>query len=439
MSYKSKDRMTGSLFKELLPFGGKLDMTNRWVRMHDLIPWIELEENYSKYFSHLGRPGKDSQLINGLLIVKHWMVLSDEEVVKYFLESPYVQYFCGYDQFVTYKEVESSTLTRMRKRLGVKYFKKFEEEIFKILKSRKIIRGKELMVDATACPANIAYPTDTGLIESARSWVVETIKRVRIIEGFKGKIRTYCRKARAVYLKFQKKRKKTAKEIRKAKKQLLQYTRRNMGQLKELLGKAVKIRRVFREQIEERIRVAEKIYEQQHMMLLENLKTIKDRIVSLHRPHIRPIVRGKNGRDVEFGPKISLSLVDGFLILDKYSTDAYNEGIFLKESIDLHRERFDRKPEVVITDKIYGNRENREMLAKEGIRASFIPLGRPSNQSKKHEQWVKQKQRKRNAIEGKIGTSKEHYGLGRLRYKDEELNIRLGLISMNLSTAMAKI
>ena len=94
MSYKSKGRRTGSLFSELLPFGGKLSLNNRWIKMHDVMPWQELEEIYRKHFSNLGRPGKDSQLINGLLIVKHQMVLSDVEVVELFLDNPYIQYFC---------------------------------------------------------------------------------------------------------------------------------------------------------------------------------------------------------------------------------------------------------------------------------------------------------------------------------------------------------
>ena len=438
MSYKSKDQQTGNLFSELLPFGGKLNLNNRWIKLHDLIPWEELEDIYRKYFSQLGRPGKDSQLINGLLVVKHQMVMSDEEVVEYFLENPYVQYFCGYDQFVIGKEIESSTLTRMRKRLGVGYFKKFEDEILGLLKERKIIKTKEQMVDATVYPSNIAYPTDTGLIESVRSWVVETIKRVRKAEGIKEKIRTYCRKARAVYLKFQKKRKRTAKEIRRVKKQLLQYTRRNICQLKGLIGKVQELPGKTIRQLRARLKVADKIYQQQVEMLKGNLKSIEDRIVSFHRPQVRPMVRGKSGKNVEFGPKVSVSHVDGYLFLDKFSSDAYHEGTALYESIRLHEERFGKKAEVIITDKIYGSRENRERLAKDNIQASLIPLGRKSVMSKDHEQWVKKKQRERNAIEGKIGTSKEYYGLSRLKYKNEELNIRLGLLAMNLSTALAK-
>ena len=63
MSYKIKDRRTGNLFTELLPFSGKLNSNNRWMKLHDLIPWEELENIYKKYFLDLGRPGKDSQLV----------------------------------------------------------------------------------------------------------------------------------------------------------------------------------------------------------------------------------------------------------------------------------------------------------------------------------------------------------------------------------------
>lgn len=439
MSYKSKDRRTGSLFSELLPFGGKLSLNNRWIKMHDVMPWQELEGIYRKHFSNLGRPGKDSQLINGLLIVKHQMVLSDVEVVELFLENPYIQYFCGYDQFVVEGEIESSTLARVRKRLGVEYFRKFEDEILQILKSRKIIKDNEQMVDATVFPSNVTYPTDTGLIENARQWVVEVIKKVIKAEGLKKKVRTYCRKARRTYLRFQKKRRHSDKEIRKTKKQLLQYVGRNISQLRDLLTDIKEIPQKTLGQIKSRLIVAEKIYWQQRTMVRNKVRSIENRVISFHRPEVRPIVRGKSGRDVEFGPKASLSCVDGYLFLDKFSYEAYHEGVVLKEDIAEHKRKFDKEPEVVITDKIYGTLENRKMLKEKGIKASLIPLGRKCERSKEEEKWVRLKQNKRSEIEGKIGVVKVHYGLERVLYKNEEIGIRMGLLAMNLTTAMARI
>jgi len=54
--YKPKDRDTYVLFPELFPFGGRLDERNRWLQISKLIPWPELEGEYLKYFSSVGRP-----------------------------------------------------------------------------------------------------------------------------------------------------------------------------------------------------------------------------------------------------------------------------------------------------------------------------------------------------------------------------------------------
>jgi len=444
MSYKSKDRLLeGGLFKELMPFGGKLNGNNRWIKLHDKIPWVQLEELYRKYYSHLGRPGKDSQLINGLLIIKHTKDISDEKVVEEFMENPYLQYFCGYDQLVTLEqEIDPSTLSKVRGRVGVEYFRMFEEEIIKILIDEKVIKVNEQMVDATVYPAGIKYPTDTGLLEDTRLWLVKNIRKLKNIGGIKEKIRTYCRKARLVYLNFQKKRKRTFKEIRRVRKQLLQYVGRNIGQIQELIKRVKQTGSIEIKEIKNRLKDVIEISRQQWEMHRKNIRSIENRIVSFWKPYIRPIVRGKAGKDTEFGPKGSVSYVDGYLLLDKISFEAYNEGAVIKESLEKHEKRFGEVAGVIIADKIYGSRENREMFEENGIKASLIPLGRKNTLTKAKEKWVKKKQRERNRIEGAIGNSKTTYGLERLRYKipgGEEINIRLGLAAMNLTTMLARI
>lgn len=442
MSYKSKDRLTGELFQELLPYGGQLNPANRWMRLSLLVPWEKLEEIYRKYFSTQGRPGKDSRLLNGLLIAKHLGQYSDTAIVAEFDENVYLQYFCGYAQFVQSGAIEASTISKLRKRLGVEYFQRFEGEILQELLARKIIKSKEQMIDATVFPANISYPTDSGLIEKARRWVVQQIKEVRQGFGIKAKIRTYCQKAKKTFLKFQKKGQKKVKEIRRVNRQLLNYLRRNIGQLKSVLAGLGELPIPLRNKFKRGIVVAEEIYRQQLEMLQNKSHRVKDRIVSFHRAHIRPIVRGKNGKEVEFGPKCTLSYVDGYTFLDALSFNAFNEANLLSRSIELHRQRFGVKPQVVITDKLYGNRENRELLQKEKIRGALYPLGRRKEEDQNELNWIKQKQRKRNRIEGAIGNSKNNYGLDKIWYAidgGEEIWIRLGLMAMNLSTANGRI
>lgn len=442
MSYKSRDRKTGNLFKDLFPYGGKLDANNQWIKLSEIVPWEELEEVYSKYFSSIGRRGKDSRLINGLIIVKHRKNLSDEDVVGEFLENPYIQYFCGYDNFVTVKEIEASTLSKIRKRVGVGYFKRFEAEIRESIKNVMKINTKEQIIDATVFSANITYPTDHKLLEKVREWLVKKIREIRIVCGIKEKIRTYARVARRTYLNFQKKKVKTKKAIEKVKKQLLRYVRRNISQLELLVEKAKEISVEISTEIKEKIETAKKIYQQQTEMIKNKTHRIKDRIVSFHREHIRPQVRGKSGKEVEFGPKAVLSYVDGYLFLDDISFEAFNEANKLVRSISLHEERFGKKPGVVIGDGIFGNRENRKHLELEGIKGAFKPLGRNTKLGQKFRDWLRVKQRIRNRIEGSIGCSKNNYGLDRILYRidgGEEIWVRMGLVAMNLSTALAKV
>ena len=69
-----------------------------------------------------------------------------------------------------------------------------------------------------------------------------------------------------------------------------------------------------------------KIFEQQLKMYVEKSTRAKNRIVSFHRPWVRLIKRGKNGKDVEFGAKTAMSYVDGFLFLDKTAHDNFSEA-----------------------------------------------------------------------------------------------------------------
>ena len=91
---------------------------------------------------HLGRPETDSRLFLGLILLKHLTGLSDREVVQSVRENVYQQAFCGFEEFVTDSALEPSTLTKLRKRLGVGFFKSMEEETHRLLIERKIIGAK---------------------------------------------------------------------------------------------------------------------------------------------------------------------------------------------------------------------------------------------------------------------------------------------------------
>ena len=130
----------------------------------------------------------------------------------------------------------------------------------------------------------------------------------------------------------------------------------------------------------------------------------------------------KNGKEVEFGPKVFLSHVDGMTFVDEFRHENHSEasGEIVERQIKNYEERFGKKPISLTGDQLYGNRENRQLLKTKEIRDAFKPLGRKSEDSERQKRYVRWKQRERNLIEGDIGNAKEHYGLDGIRYHYRE-------------------
>jgi IS5 family transposase len=179
-------------------------------------------------------------------------------------------------------------------------------------------------------------------------------------------------------------------------------------------------------------------YRQQQWLFDNDKQSIEDRIVSLSQPHIRPIVRGKAGKSVEFGAKLSASCFEGYVFLDQMSWDNFNESGDLKAQVEAYHSFTGYYPESVHADRIYRTRENRAWCHEKGIRISGPPLGRPPvNLSKEKKKQALEDDRIRNAIEGKFGEGKRRFGLNRIMAKFDntsQTTIAITFLVMNLST-----
>ncbi len=365
--------------------------------------------------------------------------LSDEGVVTTVMENLYMQAFCGFEQFVTEEILNASTLTKMRERLGLEFFKQLESRTYKLLIDRKIIKAKGMLIDATVFPENIKYPNDVGLLNDVREWLVEHVKKFGKVVG--KTYRTKPRVARKEYLNYSKKKKKTKKVIHKAKKKMLQHVRRNLKQIKEVIEIVRATGQRIKQGIIDKIEVEEKIYFQQQEMYKKKINRIADRIVSFHRPYVRLIKRGKSGKSTEFAAKGALSLVDGCLFLDHLEHKAIPEEKWTEEHIRAYKERFGKVPPYIAADQKYGSRDNRKLLDKEEIRVALKPLGRKPKGKNQADRWIKAKQKERNRIEGSFGHGKQHCGMDRVKYQGKdgsEMWIRACLLAMNLQTAAKK-
>ena len=436
-----------------LPFEGKLCEENRWVILANLIPWSEFEEEYAQNFSEeMGAPAKPFRMALGALIIKEKLGISDRETVEQIKENPYLQYFIGQKSYRNEAPFDASMMVHFRQRIDRSLIQKLNRRIvqrgrgFKPSEStakksggertKKGNRGK-LLIDATVAPADIKYPTDVELLNQGRK-TTEQIVDI-LYKSLKGKLekkpRTYRNIARKEDLKFAKKRRPSRKERRKAVKKQLQYLKRNLGHIEQLIERGASLERLSKRQYRNLLVVRE-IYRQQQWLWSNNKKSIENRIVSLTQPHLRPIVRGKAGSHTEFGAKLSVSCLDGYVFVEHISWENYNESGDFISQIEAYKEYTGVYPESVHADKIYRTRVNRAWCKERGIRLSGPPLGRPPLKvSREAKKQAREDERIRNEIEGKFGQAKRRFSLNRVMAKlsnTSETSIAMTFLVMNL-------
>lgn len=407
------------------PFSEHLDPNNRWVKLAKQLPWDELSGIYLKQYRQkaTGRPPLNTRVVLGSIFIKHMCNLDDRETVAQISENMYMQYFLGYSSFSAVPPFDASLFVEFRHRLGLQIINEMNERILNLAKAseakpledtskddnptEEVTHKGKVIMDATACPQAIAYPTDLNLVATAREVSERLIDSIYQKPLHNKKPRTYRQIARKEYLKAAQRKSASKKIWWKATGKQLRYLKRNLKFLDKLLDKYP----VFplNKKKQKYLMVIHTLYEQQLEMYTERKHSVADRIVSIHQPHVRPIVRGKLKAKVEFGAKIHLSLVDGYAFLDTISWDAFNEGTFMMEYITNYKCRFGYYPKEVLVDKIYCTRANRKQLKLLDIKLIAKPLGRP----KAGANLVRPGER--NPIEGKFGQAKNAYGLNRIK------------------------
>ncbi len=454
------------------PFQTDLDENNRWVKIGQCIPWDELAEFYYQGLSaETGRPAKDARMVIGAVIIKHKLCLSDVETVLQIQENPYMQYFVGLAGYQMEAPFAPSLLVEIRKRMGQSVFEGFHQAIIEahdgekepiksepehqeklqanrqeesmditstaaedgdVMQNEAPTHQGKLILDATVVEQAIRYPTDLSLLNEAREFSEQIIDILFIHSSQEKKPRTYREKARQAFLAIVKQRRPGGKKRRRGIKQQLQYLRRNLGHIEQLLtywpeGTELPLPRWLLY----RYWVIQHLYAQQWEMYQTKTRRCDDRIVSISQPYVRPIVRGKQNKPVEFGAKLSVSLDgDGFARVDHLRWDAFHEGLDLKSQIEAYHERTGHYPEKVLADPLYGTRENRRYLKQKGIHFAGKPLGRPKTVTEENREEMKQLKAQRRTdylqripIEGKFGQGKNGYRLNYIRAKRADTSI----------------
>ena len=358
-----------------------------------------------------------------LMFLKMYSQLSAPKLMEQLNGNIHYQIFCGIridpERPLTNYKLIDDIASELAERLKIQRQQDVLAEAW-----RPYMKDLDTMyTDATCYESEMRYPTDQKLLWEC---VEKTYKIMCELSGRMG-----VRRPRTKYLDVEK----ANLSYRKQRKHSNAQTRKMTRRLLNLLGKILKeIRRMEREHGGELLTVKEKslvdivtkVYRQQrnHFDSGNRRESIPDRIVSVSKPYVRPIVRGKEVKSVEFGAKCNNIMVDGISFIEKLSFNAFNEGTRLRHCVKMHRRLFGVDVKKIGGDAGYAGTDNRDFCKENGIQTSFVKRGRPS-QGKKEQDYVRQElaRVRATAMEGSFGTQKEHYSMRRIKARKKETEI----------------
>ena len=396
-------------------------------KIHLSIPWQELIQHFgikehrkgpSRIFSPKG--------MLALMFLKSYVGCSDRKLIEHLNGNIDFQLFCDIlltGKRITNYKIISEIRTFLGKRLNIKEAQMILSQYWK----PHIVQSNIMLTDATCYETSMRYPTNEKLLWESILWSYGQLKYMCKYQ----KIRT----PRTKYLKqldryrtYSRKRKRTIKEKRILTRSLLHLLNKILGLLEEIESQCDMPKKYY-----DRIKTVQTILKQQQE-IFNTGSSVPDRIVSLAKSYIRPIVRGKEVKPVEFGAKVNMLQFDGINFIEHLSFSAFHEGNRLPKSI-----RYGRELVGMIThvsgDDIYATNANRNYCKKEDIIHGFKIKGKPGKyEDQKRTLYFELRKERATRMEGSFGTEKEYYGLKRIKarlQKNEELSIFFGVHTAN--------
>ena len=382
------------------------------VKLSKIVNWDALDKMFGETFcDDNGRPGISTRLMVALHYLKFTHDLSDDSVINGWRENPYWQYFSGMKYFEHEVPCNSSSMTRWRKRIGEVGAEELLKETIKAglkIKAIKKTQLKRINVDTTVQEKNIRFPTDARLYDRARDRLVKAAKEREI-----NLRQNYNRLSKQTLLK----------QSRYAHAKQMKRARKATRSLRTYLGRI--IRDIQRKdptpdkEMKNLLDVANRIWSQK--------KKDKNKVYSVHEPHVECISKGKVHKRYEFGCKASVATTSrgGWFVAAMAVHGNPYDGHTLSRTL-YQVERIARKPEKVFVDRGYRGH------GYEGEIEVHVDKVRRGRTPKNLWRWMK----RRAAVEPSIGHLKQEHRMDRNRLKGKEgdrINAILSAAGMNFS------
>jgi len=392
-------------------------------RLYDSLPWKDIYKCVKKNY---GDPRGRKSLFSlhgkvALMFLKSYTGFSDRKLVEHLNTDFSLQFFCHIylhpDEYIKDFKIISKIRMGLSKSMDWTQLQKVLMGHWKGLLDNIHVG----MCDATCYETDMRYPTDPKLLWESCEWTYQQMKRICKSARMRMPRNKYADQ-KSKFLAYQKRRKKTHKLTVKRKRSLLYLLDKLLNQLKEVLSQIAKDDHlVMPQRFFRRLSIIHKILIQQRQLF--DGQPVENRIVSIRKDYIRPIVRGKETKRVEFGAKVNILQIDGINFIEHLSFEAFNESTRLQSTIHLLRQ-LTGKCTHIAADQIYATNANRSYCSKNGIYTSFTRKGKPGKLE--DQRMILQStlsKHRATRLEGSFGIEKNHFGLTRIRARTKPSEI----------------
>jgi hypothetical protein len=301
------------------------------------------------------------------------------------------------------------------------------------------------LIDSTCLEANIHWPVDWILLKDVAGTLLKAtilIRQAGLLrrmpqgpKAFTGQMNRLC--IEMTHTKRRKDGQRARKKVLRRMKALLRTIGGHALRHRDLLEKHWE-RTDYSERQKERIvaridsmlEALPKVIRQAHERIIGKRQVANaEKILSVHERDVHVIVRGKAGKDVEFGNTLTLCESAHGYILDwkLYSDRAPSESLQLAESLERQqRLQMEMAIEMVCTDRGFASKKTSRLLKAENIYDATCPRDPQELKERMKESLFAHLQKRRGSTEGRIAILKQRHG-GRLREKGiQRRNVVLG-------------
>ena len=350
-----------------------------------------------------------------LMFLKHYCCVSDKRLIEQLNSNIDYQIFCDVVIPPTARLQNYKIVSEIRCEVGSKLNIDSCQEVLSNSWRKWMSNKDSITCDATCYESYLRYPTDVKLLYEAVEWNYKYLQSIIRQRG--------TRMIRSKYLKWTRRYKSYCKNRRPSRQSTRSMIRGLIRLLTKLNGALQEVENEGAYNLPvkywQRRLATEQILHQQGEKFYKGIKP-KERIVSLDKPYIRPIVRGKEIKKVEFGAKVNKLQIDGISFIEHLSFDAFNESTRLENTVYTAQRLMHAKVKVLGADAIYATNKNRNYVSRHNISTDFKRKGRRSIHHDHFQIMIKAITKERaTRLEGSFGTDKEHFLLNRIKARTE--------------------